>query len=238
MEPLLLRRRWSWMCLVGWLVGGVRPAAESYNEWAAGRFSPEERAAGSAAAYADPHRCGRANLLAYALGTPAAGPGRPELTIAAPAGTVVIPAPAERPDVVLRVECSADMITWATAADVVREGGCLRCVLPAGMRFVRLAATPADGAVIDVDGDGLHDSFEEAMAAANPNDGCRQLGDFGPLDDFDGDGIPNVLEAANHAANAGGSPGPALIDPQWVGRAVDALPGHNPPALEVHTPLE
>ena len=46
----------------------------------------------------------------------------------------------------------------------------------------------------DVDGDGMPDSFEQAIIAANPNDAINTINDVLPGNDFDGDGTNNLTE--------------------------------------------
>ncbi len=46
----------------------------------------------------------------------------------------------------------------------------------------------------DLDGDGMSDSFEQGIIAANPSDGINTINDVLPVDDFDGDGTDNLTE--------------------------------------------
>ena len=46
----------------------------------------------------------------------------------------------------------------------------------------------------DLDGDGMSDSFEQGIIAANPTDGINTINDVLPQDDFDGDGTDNLTE--------------------------------------------
>lgn len=46
----------------------------------------------------------------------------------------------------------------------------------------------------DLDGDGMADSFEQGIIAANPTDGINTIIDVLPQDDFDGDGTDNLTE--------------------------------------------
>ncbi|MGI9242454.1 MAG: hypothetical protein ACR2RV_16770, partial [Verrucomicrobiales bacterium] len=48
----------------------------------------------------------------------------------------------------------------------------------------------------DFDGDGLPDSIEELIAAADPDDEITTIANIGPDNDFDGDLIPELLELA------------------------------------------
>lgn len=46
----------------------------------------------------------------------------------------------------------------------------------------------------DLDGDGMTDSFEQGIIAANPTDGINTINDVLPQADFDGDGTNNLTE--------------------------------------------
>lgn len=166
-------------------------------------------------------------------GAPPAGPAVDPATRAA-----LVPAPPDRPDATVRIEVSADLLHWREVSGTACGGGFVRCHLTDEAPFARVVATVADGAVLDTDGDGLHDLFEQGLADASPHDAWHDLGGIRPLDDFDGDGTPNLLENDNRAPGPRGNAGPALIDPRRVAAAADAQPCRNPAALEVHTPLD
>lgn len=226
-------------CVGAWLAAAAPLPSGTYNEWVAGHFTAAQAAAGDAGPHADPDRDGRPNLVEYALGGRPVDCGSiPRWSIEPATRSVVFPSLPDRFEATTRVECSANLSTWHPAAKPTSSGGSSRSGLAEGMRFARLVTEAAAGAVLDSDGDGLHDLFEEALARESPGDGHQCLGDIRPQDDFDGDGIANALEPANRAPGPRSNPGPALIDPRRVAMAIDALSARSPLALEVHTPLD
>jgi hypothetical protein len=222
-----------------WLAAATPLASESYQDWIEAHFTAPQAAAGHGAPHADPDRDGCLNLLEYALGGgPANGAPLPrwELELTPPA--VTCPALPERGDTVIEAEASADLAVWEKLPGPLAAAGLLRWQLPEGRSFARLRVRVADGAVIDSDGDGLHDLFEESLLGEQPGTQRQALDQVAAAGDGDSDGIPNILEEANRAPGPRSNPGPVLIDPRRVAAAVAAAAPRNPPALEVHTPLE
>lgn len=130
--------------------GTLSILAESFVDWQARHFTPEEMALGQALELADPDADGWPNLAEYALGTLPHQPSIP-LTLTAATGTfeVQFERPKGLPDVEYAAESSDDLVTWTAAAtEVARDGPVqtLRVAMPpagggAPQGFVRLRFT-------------------------------------------------------------------------------------------------
>ncbi len=228
-----------WAGVGVWLAAGGVLTGEGYNEWVARCFPAARAAAGEAALAADSDGDGALNLLEYVIGgTPCVGDGGPRWLLDPAGGCGEVGVVAGCRDAEVEVESSADMVVWEAVDASVGGDGRICWEMPVGRPFVRLKVAVAEGAVIDSDGDGLHDAFEEALAARNPNDAFRGLADIRPGDDFDGDGTSNLLDPANHATGPRCNAGPSLIDPSLVAAVVDARVVPGPAAFAVHTPLD
>jgi hypothetical protein len=214
-------------------------AQADFAAWAAGWFGAAERAAGAAAPRQDPDRDGWPNLLEYLLGTgPLAAQSAPRPGFAAGGGAAVCCALGDpRPDAGLRVLVSGDLSDWVAAAPAVLAGGVIEAPLGAG-RFVCFEAFGLPGVLLDSDGDGLHDLFEEALVAADPDDALEGIGAVAPDDDFDGDGVANRNEPGNQRPDGCGHLLPPLLDPAAVAAAADRGGPPAVTALAVHTPLD
>jgi hypothetical protein len=222
-----------------WPVGA---SGDSYSSWAAMHFTPSELQAGLGAPGADPDADLGPNLLEYFAGTvPDEGASSFRLQIG-PAG--------EHPDPTVRfsfaptndgvdyaVLVSDDLLAWSEGALFVCGEEQLTYRLN-GLAFARLSVFPRPGSMLDSDGDGLHDPFEESMVAETDADPFAHIGQILPDDDFDGDGIPNIDEDGNQPGGTTGSfSKPGIVEPEGVACAVNAAVPVDPPALVIHTPL-
>jgi hypothetical protein len=133
------------------------------------------------------------------------------------------------------LQLSTDLIDWQTAPCVTSDGRTLRASM-LSHRFARLSALNLPGTMLDSDGDGLHDLFEEALVATSATDGIDDIGDIDPLGDFDGDGTLNIDEPGNLDPPGCGFARPPLLDPQAVADAADSA-STPPVSFEVHTRL-
>ncbi len=100
-------------------VVGTAPDPARYPEWAALRFSAEDRSAGQAAPQADPAGSGVPNLLAFAGGgEPGASPASvtPVLALSDDRIEAVFKRRSDMGDTVLRVERSNDFAEWTEVA--------------------------------------------------------------------------------------------------------------------------
>jgi hypothetical protein len=93
-----------------------------------------------------------------------------------------------------------DMSTPLTPVPIGDSGELARCLHLASGSGLVLASEDAGGAallagIIDSDGDGLDDTWEQQIVDANPSDGIDSIEDVLPGDDFDGDGLSNGAEA-------------------------------------------
>jgi hypothetical protein len=220
-----------------WLAGLSPAGAEEYSAWVAARFTAAECAAGLAAPRRDPDADGWPNLLEYVLGSgprDAASRPRPEFAGGAPS-EARLRVVAGGGSAGLRVLLSADLADWWPAPVVVPAGGGL--VVPLGSaRFLRVEVFGLPGRLLDSDGDGLHDLFEEQLLAEAGGEPAGGIGELDPLGDADGDGTPNIEEAGNRRPPGCGFPEPPLLDPAQVAAAADSAAAA-PPVLVVHTPL-
>lgn len=237
------RLRGTWAAILPPMVAAAlaaQAAGDDYAAWAANWFQPAERTAGMAAPRHDPDRDGWPNLLEFLTArNPRSAGSKPvvEFDTGDPAAPLAR-APLASPDPAagVRILVSADLVNWTEAAAAKPAGGFLSAPL-GGCRFVRLEGFALPGIALDSDADGLHDLFEEQLAAANPHDAHQDIGSIRPADDFDGDGIPNISEPANLAPAGSGFPWPPLLDPAAVAAAADRSSPAAVTVLAVHTPL-
>jgi len=232
------RRQARLLPLLAWLATAAAAIPQPYIDWAGSGFTAAERAAGIAAPRHDPDGDGWPNLLEYALGTDPQQPhSQPRPTFEF-TGQPAACCPLITGDHAagLRLLLSDDLIHWHPATAVADSGNTLVAQL-GPMRFLRIEAFALPGFEIDSDGDGLHDLFEEDLAAGSPHDTIETIGDVNPFDDADGDGTPNIDEPENIRPPGCGFPAAPLLDPAAVAAAVDNTSPAPATALSVHTPL-
>lgn len=219
------------------LLAVVSPAIpQPYSAWAGGEFTAAECTSGEAAPSNDPDRDGWPNLLEYALATDPSDPrSRPRPLFQFDPARATCNLPAGPTDAGLRLLISGNLTDWQPASAVSTAQGTVAAPL-GSCRFLRLKAVVLPGVELDSDGDGLHDIFEEQIAAESPGDALENIGDVNPLDDFDGDGTPNIDEAANQHPPGCGFPPVPMLDPAAVATATDEMT-HPPARLSIHTPL-
>lgn len=213
-----------------------RATPQPYSDWAAGNFTAADCAAGKAAPGNDPDHDRWPNLLEYALATDPGDPhSRPQPSFQTDPAGATCNLPPGSTDAGLRLMISGNLTDWQPATSVSTDQHTVSASLGT-CRFLRLEAVILPGVPLDSDGDGLHDIFEEQIAAEFPEDPLDNIGDVDPLDDFDGDGIPNIDEAANQHPAGCGFPAVPVLDPADVAAAADTvIPA--PSRLSVHTPL-
>lgn len=213
-----------------------RANTQPYSTWAAEGFTLPERSAGQAAPSQDPDGDGWPNLLEYALSTDPGDPhSLPKPSFQTDPAHAVCPPPDDSRDAGVSLQISADLIEWQPAPSVTLVDGTMSTALGSS-RFLRVGAFALPGPMLDSDGDGLHDLFEEQLALESGEDEITNIGDVNPLDDHDGDGTLNIDEAASqHPAGCGFPPAP-LLDPAAVAAAADSM---IQPLVRfsVHTPL-
>lgn len=209
---------------------------QPYSTWATEGFTTAERSAGQAAPSQDPDGDGWPNLLEYALSTDPGDPrSLPKPYFQTDPAHAICPLPGDPRDAGVGLQTSGDLIEWQPAPAVTIGDGAMSAPLGSS-RFLRLRAFALPGPMLDSDGDGLHDLFEERLALESAEDAIINIGDVNPLDDHDGDGVLNIDEAASqHPAGCGFPPAP-LLDPAAVAVAANGM--IQPPArFSVHTPL-
>lgn len=223
------------------LIATLALRGETYEQWVASHFTPAEIAAGFASPACDGDEDSCPNLFEYFGGTHpldassafgfnlALDPFLNEVTVHFSPGP-------DCEDADYLVHVSDDLIHWSPGAIHVTNGPVLTYHLN-GHRFVRIGVRSKPGVMLDSDGDGLDDFFEESLVDADPEDGMTHIGEILPSDDFDGDGTLNIDEEANRAAPTHFAK-PAALDPGMVTGALDTAPAASPTGLVVHTELK
>lgn len=216
--------------------------ADTYQDWASGCFTPAEIAAGLASPTSDADGDACPNLFEYFGDTLPKDQSSSlilnlaydiildEVTVSFPAGT-------GREDIDCVVMVSDDLLTWSQEAVLVGQVPTAVYHL-SGHRYVKIGVKPKSGILIDSDGDGLSDYFEESLVDAHPDDAFSHIGQILPGDDFDNDGTLNLDEEDNRPMPLTFTR-PAMFAPASIADALDsAAPVPSPAALLVHTPLQ
>ncbi len=93
-----------------------------------------------------------------------------------------------------------NMSTPLTPVPLGDSGELARCLHLGSGNGLVIASEDSGGAailagIVDTDGDGLDDTWEQQIVDADPSDGIDSIEDVLPGDDFDGDGLSNRAEA-------------------------------------------
>jgi hypothetical protein len=213
-----------------------RANTQPYFTWAAEAFTPTDCAGGIAAPSRDPDRDGWPNLIEYALATDPGDPRSfPKLSFETDPPCAICSLPGDPRDAGVTIEVSDYLEEWQSATSIVPGQNSIRVPL-GSCRMIRVRAYALPGPILDSDGDGLHDLFEESLARESAGDSINHIGDVAPLDDHDGDGIPNIDESESRHPSVCGFPTPPLLDPAAVATKADHM--IPPPVLfSVHSPL-
>ena len=215
--------------------------AETYNQWVTNHFTPSQIAGGLASPGCDQDEDSCPNLFEYLGGSNPADAGSrfafdlaldPFLNEVTASFTIAD----NCEDIDYLVLVSDDLVTWAPEGVFVSGSPVLSYHLN-GHRYVRIGVQARAGVMLDSDGDGLGDFFEESLVRADPGDGFTHIGEIHPGDDFDGDGTLNIDEEANRA-RASAFTRPAAFDPGLLAGALAGSPPPSPTSLVVHTDLQ
>ena len=215
--------------------------AETYDHWVTTHFTPTQIDSGLASPVCDHDEDSCPNLFEYLGGSDpmdksslftfdlALDPFLNEVTVSFTiAGTCE--------DIDYLVLVSDDLVTWTRDGMFVSGGPALSYHLN-GRCYVKIGVQAKSGVMLDSDGDGLNDFFEESLVSADPGDGFTHIGEIQPGDDFDGDGTLNIDEEAN-GAMATTFTKPAAFDPDLLAGALAGSPPPSPASLVIHTELK
>lgn len=215
--------------------------AETYEHWVTSHFTPSQIASGLASPICDHDEDSCPNLFEYLRGSDpmeksssfafdlALDPFLNEVTV-----SFAIADTCEDVDYLVLV--SDDLVTWSRDGIFV-SGSPAPTYHLNGHRYVKIGVQAKPGVMLDSDGDGLDDFFEESLVRTDPDDGFTHIGEIQPDEDFDGNGTLNIDEEANGAMAATFTK-PAAFDPGVLAGALANSPPPPPTSLVIHTDLK